>query len=389
MYNKNVDSDKCIGCSACCYVCNNNAIKIEENKEGFFAVKLNKDKCISCGRCAKVCPIQNGISSSVTKFKQAYAGYAISDNIRNNCASGGVFYHIAKIVIEEFKGTVFGAYMDETFSVEHVGINKIEDLKKIQGSKYVQSNLKDTFNKVRDLLDSGEFVLFSGTGCQVSGLKRVLNKDYDNLLTVDLICHGIPSPGLFKDYVRYLERRYKGKITEYKFRQKNPNDEQSYDTKITLLKNNKTIEKRISGEDDIYTINYLTNALQNKQCYNCKFASMSREGDITLGDYWGGKEAHPELSNINGINLILLNTKKGIDFASYLKKYVVLIKTTEDKLKEKNHQLTEPPHMNKRRDVIYDKYRKCKFNIIYYFVYFLGRKSGLYLIKRKIRSFLR
>ena len=281
-----INPNECIGCTACFHSCPKGAIKMQKNAEGFWCANINDEDCIRCGMCFNICPVQQGIGENMTEYKAAYACYSKNSDIQRASTSGGIFYSIASTVLKN-GGVVYGVTMDETLAVRHILIQKETDLHKIQGSKYVQSNLGDIYADIKSRLENEEYVLFSGTGCQVAGLKNFLKKDYVKLLTVDLICHGIPSAGLFEDYTKYLSEKYRGKILSYKFRQKNQEEAQSYDTKIKFQKGEGALEKTISGDDDPFTINYLQNALQNRECYKCKFASLKRTADITLGDYWG------------------------------------------------------------------------------------------------------
>ena len=383
-----ITPDECIGCTACLHSCPKNAINIKMNNEGFLCAHINQDKCVDCGICINVCPVQQKTELDTQTFKNAYACYIKNTDIQRISTSGGVFYSIAKAVLNE-NGKVYGATMDKNLKVKHILIEKVQDLHKIQGSKYIQSELSDVFVQIKKFLENGQYVLFSGTGCQVAGLKQYLKNDYQNLLTVDLICHGIPSPGLFADYITYLEKKNHGKITSYKFRQKNPNQEQSYDTKIEFLKNNSIVEKTISGDDDPYTINYLQNTLQNNECFKCKYASLNRVSDITLGDYWGINEMHPEFANGNSVSLVLLNTDKALVLWDNINSDLEFIPTDKEKILKHNHQLSKPAPYNSRREAIYSNYSAGKFNTKFYNKYFLGKALSIYLLKRKIKKLLR
>lgn len=381
-----INSNECIGCTACRHSCPTGTIQIQKNKEGFLCAFIKDDACIKCGICFNVCPVQQGAKES-NEYKEAYACYIKNRDIQATSTSGGIFYPIAKKILEN-NGTVYGVTMDETLTVKHIAIQKEEDLYKLQGSKYVQSQLGNVYAEIKDRLENNEYVLFSGTGCQVAGLKNYLRKDYENLLTVDLICHGIPSSGLFEDYTKYLGIKYGGTVISYKFRQKNPKVAQSYDTKITLKKGETVFEKTVSGDDDPFTINYLRNALQNKECYKCKFASLKRTSDITLGDYWGIDEVHPDFGKGNSVSLVLLNTDKAVSVWECIKEQLEFIPTEKDKILKHNHQLSHPTPYNARREDIYGNYVAGKFGSKFYYKYFLGKNMVIYLLKRKILEIL-
>lgn len=386
MEKHTINPNECIGCTACMHSCPTGAIKIRRNNEGFLCASINGDVCIKCGVCFNVCPVQQG--SEKEEYKEAYACYAKNIDIQKKSTSGGIFYYIANAVLKN-GGVVYGVTMDETLTVKHISIHKTEELHKLQGSKYVQSDLGNTYAEIKSRLENGEKVLFSGTGCQVAGLKNYLKKDYENLFTVDLICHGVPSPGMFGDYINYLGKKYGGKLLSYKFRQKNPKEAQSYDTKIEIQKGDKVIEKTVSGEDDPFTINYLQNTLQNKECYKCKFASLKRTADITLGDYWGIGEAHPDFAKGNSVSLVLLNTEKGISVWDDIKSELEALPTEKEKILKRNHQLAHPAPYSSRREEIYENYVAGNFGHKFYFKYFVGKNTAIYLLKRKIRKALR
>lgn len=381
-----INPKECIGCTACAHSCPVGAIKIQKNAEGFFCVVIKDEDCIKCGVCFNVCTVQQGLKAG-TEYKEAYACYSKNKDIQRSSTSGGIFYFIAKEILK-VGGAVYGATMDEDLVVKHIMVQKEEDLYKLQGSKYVQSDLGNVYAEIKDCLDGGSRVLFSGTGCQVEGLKNYLKKDYENLLTVDLICHGIPSAGMFEDYTAYLGKKYGGKVISYKFRQKNPKEAQSYDTKITIQKGSKIIDKTVSGDDDPFTINYLQNTLQNSQCYKCKFATLERSADITLGDYWGIGEVHPNFGKGNSVSLVLLNTDKALDIWNDIKPELEFLPTDKDKFLKRNRQLAEPAPYNTRREDIYGNYIPGKFDSKFYFKHFLGKNMAIYLLKRKILEIL-
>ena len=209
---------KCCGCRACEQVCPKNAIKIIENEEGFWEPKVDYKLCVNCGICTKTCPQLNRREEN--NFSQlAYAVKNKNLEERKMSSSGGVFSLLAKYVLEK-KGSVYGVAFNSNLEAEHIRITSPNDLYKLRGSKYVQSNTNNSYSKVKKDLENNLLVLYSGTSCQIEGLKRYLNKEYENLFTIDLVCHGVPSQKLFKKYLNYLEEKYNSKVIDYKFRAK-------------------------------------------------------------------------------------------------------------------------------------------------------------------------
>ena len=186
-------------------------------------------------------------------------------------------------------GVVFGCAYNDNMKPEHVCVDNSMDIKKIQGSKYVQSNINTSYSEVKKHLDNGRWVLFTGTPCQIAGLKSFLGKDYNNLITADLICHGVPGTGFFEGYVKYMEGKLKGKVIDFRFRNKNKGwgltDKMAGKAKIVYRKNNKVFEKLVSPIDSYYYKYFLAGDIFRESCYECKYACSSREGDFTMGDY--------------------------------------------------------------------------------------------------------
>ena len=214
------DKSKCCGCSACVNICPNNAISMDIDDDGFKYPIVDVGKCINCGLCEKACPYNNEyIKKNIYDKSIAYGGWNNDDEIRKKSTSGGIFSAISKYILNN-NGVVCGAIYNEKFEVVHEIIDNIDDLEKIYGSKYVQSDLKDNFRRIKKYLNDGRLVLFSGTPCQVSGLNSFLVKEYENLYTCDIVCHGVPSPKVFEKYKRELEEANNSEILNINFRDK-------------------------------------------------------------------------------------------------------------------------------------------------------------------------
>lgn len=339
-------TNKCTGCGMCEKLCPKNAISLRENKEGFLEPFIDNKKCINCGLCKKRCPQNSDVE--LEKYKQkVYAVNSKNKEIIKNSSSGGIFGVIANYVLEN-GGLVCGAAYDDNLVVKHIFIDNTEKLTKIQESKYVQSNTLFTFSECKKYLENNKKVLYCGTPCQIAGLKKYLNKDYDNLITIDLICHGVTSPLLFKKYIDYLEKKYKDKIQEYHFRTKDKNG-WSLENKIVFK--NKQIYN--SCKLDKYYTAFLSGNYYREACYECKYANDRRIGDITIGDFWGIELFHKDFTNYkDGVSAVIINSKKGQQIFNSIKKNINYVESSIDKVKKKNHNLNMPTiRQNCRNDV--------------------------------------
>lgn len=215
MYFKTFEKKECSGCTACQAACPKQCITMKADEEGFFYPVIDKSVCVECGLCEKVCPFDNPRYEHTEP--QAYATYVKDENQRMQSTSGGIFYAIAKWIVEQ-GGIVYGAAFDECFKLRHIGVDTVEGLQQLRGSKYLQSDLQQTFSEIRQYLKDGRWVYFVGVGCQVAGLKSFLRKEYDTLVTSDLVCHGTPSQQMFDWHLDYLRQKEKGEIISYSFR---------------------------------------------------------------------------------------------------------------------------------------------------------------------------
>lgn len=364
---------RCTGCRACEQLCPKNAIEIIENEEGFFEPKINKEKCINCGICLKSCP--QGNKNIVTNMPiVAYAAKNKDIEQLKKGSSGSIFRIIANYVLEK-NGVVYGVALNEKFEAEMIRVDKKEDLAKVMGSKYVQSNTLNTFLLAKKDLENNKIVLYTGTSCQIGGLKEFLNKGYKNLITIDLICHGVPSPKLFQNYIGWLEKSNKSKVKNINFR----NKENSDTGKIKVeFKNRKyiTIEPRLSP----YYQSYIDGKVSREACYECKYASYKRIGDITLGDYWGVEKVHKNFNSDMGVSAILINTKTGQELFDEVKDNIEYIKTDIDKIARFNCNLCKPTYRPNVRTKIYKNLGKIDF-ILYSKKYLKYKKEPKILLK--------
>ncbi|MGE0090522.1 MAG: Coenzyme F420 hydrogenase/dehydrogenase, beta subunit C-terminal domain [Bacteroidales bacterium] len=298
------DKKDCTGCFGCFSVCPAECIEMKSDYEGFWYPKVDYNKCIKCQKCIAVCPIIN--PRIITNNPVAFAVINKNEAVRGQSSSGGVFTLLAEYIIDH-GGVVFGAKFDDYFNVVHSFVENKDDLALLRGSKYVQSKIGHSYIIAKDILETGRKVLFSGTPCQIAGLRHFLNKDYENLLCLDIICHGVPSPKIWEKYIKYREKQANSKTTDISFRNKR-SGWKIYSIFFKFLNN--TEYTQILNKDP-FMEGFLKNLYLRPSCYDCKFKSLNREGDITLGDFWGINNLLPEMDDNKGTSLVIFNNQKG------------------------------------------------------------------------------
>lgn len=306
--NKSIEA--CYGCHACQQICPHNAITMQANEEGFLYPRIDERKCTDCSLCEKVCPTQEiNLTSAFHEVpKYVYALWNKNLRERLESTSGGAFFLLATKVIEK-GGIVYGVDYNDELMACHKRINDLESLKLLRGSKYIQSDINTTYKQAKEDLKVGNTVLFSGTPCQIAGLKLFLRKEYQNLITIDLVCHGTPSPMIFKEHIKYLEKKYGDKIIDFKFRAKKRSGWRSYA---------KYIFKQVRSISFFWGMDYYCHAFHEgyfnrESCFTCQFSRANRIGDITLSDFWNGENYSKELRRQRkyGFNLVMCNTEAG------------------------------------------------------------------------------
>ncbi|WP_293736476.1 Coenzyme F420 hydrogenase/dehydrogenase, beta subunit C-terminal domain [uncultured Phascolarctobacterium sp.] len=327
------ESSRCTGCGMCSDICPKDAINLKEGLNGFIYPSINNNICIDCGLCKRKCP-QNNEDDSKCTVKEVYAAWSMNLNERMESTSGGIFSLLGANVLEK-GGVVVGAAWDNNFHPKHIIINQKEDLQLLRGSKYSQSNTCGIYKKIRVYLDKGILVLFSGTPCQNDALRRFLNKPYENLITVDLVCHGVPSNQALDRYISAFEN----KIKTIRLRHKDPYWDYSY---VRIDFKNKEIYKKLTIEDDyfnLFNIGYTLRA----SCHTCKYTNTHRYGDITLADFWGYKPTNFKGRNFNkGTSLIIVNSEQGNILVDSIKDLCYMEEATLEKAKKGNKCLSEP-----------------------------------------------
>lgn len=294
--------EDCCGCEACRQCCPHRCISMKKDEEGFLYPITDKTKCVECGLCERVCPVLNPYDEHLPISISAFTHS--DESIRMNSSSGGFFTKIATAIIEQ-GGVVFGACFDEEWRVVHTYIDKKEKLPLLQGSKYVQSSIGDSYISAKRFLQDGVPVLFTGTSCQIAGLKRFLRKDYDLLYTMDVICHGVPSPLVWKDYLHSISSV--SDIESISFRNKSTGWK---NYSFSLKKKDHTLFVE-SHAKNLYMKGFLNDFFLRPSCYNCHFKKGTSGSDFIIGDFWGVDKIFPVMDDDKGASVVLIYSKKG------------------------------------------------------------------------------
>ncbi|TWH79379.1 coenzyme F420-reducing hydrogenase beta subunit [Sedimentibacter saalensis] len=299
----------CCGCTACFNVCPTKAITMTSNERGFYVPSVNVLKCISCGLCKKVCQIENIPQRNKPSDKYGIVNH--NNDLRMKSSSGGLFSAILMKMFEQYPNRFhcFGVKFDDDLTAIHSCADSLSECADFRGSKYVQSDLNNVFTHIGQLLRQGDTVMFTGTGCQCAGLKNyIVTKHIDdsNLFVVDIVCHGAPSNGLWKDYIKAIEDTTGQKILSYKFRNKEDGWRGLHP--LAILANGDMVER---NKLFLSYGRFFGRLSLNVPCYSCKYANTKRIGDLTMGDYWGIEKSDCSFDDGKGVSLCLVNTQKG------------------------------------------------------------------------------
>lgn len=353
---KIIKKEDCCGCRACEQVCPKKCVSMNLDEEGFFYPSIKIDECIECNLCKQVCPIQDR-EEKQNKHMEVYAVKSKSiENIRES-SSGGAFSVFAEYIIQN-NGVVCGCAFNDKFIAEHLFVDDIKDIKKLKGSKYVQSDTLNTYKETKEYLKQNRLVIYVGTPCQIDGLKRFLDIKKircDKLITIDLICHGVPSPGLFNKYIEYIQKKSKIELTDFKFRDKS-RGEWGLVYSYSFKKNNKIKKKVKSASLSPYYNAFLNNMIFRPVCYECKYAKESRISDITLGDFWGVENYHQEFDRKYGVSALILNSEKGKKLFDENSHKFDYINSKFEYVKSQNSNLYKPSERPDIRSYIYKNY---------------------------------
>lgn len=305
-----MEKKMCTGCTACVSSCPQHCMKMEKDIDGFgYPVVTCLERCIECGCCERACPLSREKVGQI-HVPAIYAAYSVEEEIRRESSSGGIFTECACWILQQ-KGVVYGAEYNENFQVQHCFVENKENLKKLRGAKYAESDLGEIFSDILERLKNGQKVLFSGTPCQVAGLKSFLGKEYDDLYCIDFVCHGVSSPMAWEEYVRYRsEQDNSGKMPQaINLRAKDTGWSKYQYSNIFEYKNGK--KHSVLSADSLYMKLFVGDYISRLSCSNCQFKGYSRVSDITLGDFWGIWDIDLEMDDNRGTSVVFVQSPKG------------------------------------------------------------------------------
>ena len=372
-----ITKEECCGCSGCFAICPKNAITMQTDKEGFLYPSVDSKACIDCGLCVNVCEEKFNYKTATIN---AYAGKNKNDAVLKKSSSGGVSHALCAEIIRR-KGVVYGVVYDNKYRVIVTRAEDAESCDAFYGSKYVQADPHDSFRMVKVDLKNGKDVLYFGTSCYIAGLLSYLTTakvKLDNLYTVDLICHGVPSPKVFADYIKWLGDR----MEKFEFRTKNKPwgyGSKNFGCTITTIdgkQHTDTLKSRV-----FLNIFFSNNCLR-PHCHNCEFCGIQKPADITIADYWGCKDEEPEFFTEKGVSAILVHSEKGNQLL-HAADELELKKTSIEKIEKKQGNLHHPSRKNPQKNVFWNDY----FNNIDFS--YIAKKYGNYKIKARLKRWVK
>ena len=367
---------ECCGCSACVDICPVKCISMVQDQEGFYYPSIQNDRCIRCNKCENVC--QYISNKNVSWNPVIWGAKSKNNNLLINSTSGAIFPELAKEVISR-EGVVWGVSMSEDCRyAKHIKIDNLSQLHLLQGSKYLQSQSFNIYPQVKETLQHGEMVLFSGTSCQIRGLKNYLNKDYSNLICVDVICHGVTSEKLWQKYLEFIETKYKQTVSKVYFRNKKYSWK-NFSMFLPFLKGKNYC--KLNFIDPYFRLFNSSLALR-ESCYNCKAKAGACGSDISLGDFWGGEKINPIFFDRYGVSLVIINTERGKNLLNCVLDNIIFFETDNlPEIQKCNAALTKSMERDPRRDHLYNDLNILNFR------QFAHKYSGIRL-KDYLKSFL-
>lgn len=384
--NRHIDLKECYGCSACAQICSKQAIKMLENDEGFLYPHLTSALCVECGLCIKVCPLNERKTPEKDYLAKVYAIKYQSDSVRFESTSGGAFTALYEYILSK-QGVVYGAVWgeDRTLKVIHDRAESYIGCDKMRKSKYIQSDLKNTFRQVKQDLKDNKLVLFTGTPCQVAGLRSFLGEWVNKkIILVDLICHAVPSPRVWRDYIEHIEKVHGKHVVDYVFRSKEKGWRVNRNKYI--LDNHKSYSK--NKLSFVFSELFYMHVICRNSCYKCTFASLPHTvSDITIADYWNIHNVNPAFDDNKGVSLVIINSKKGNDFFEFIKVKVDYVESNLQDAIHCNH--TEPIKRTFLRNAFWKDYNQYGYLfVIQKYAHYTWCGKISFFFKRCIRELI-
>lgn len=340
--------ETCFGCRACEKMCPLQCIVMKPDEEGFLYPVVNHEECVECGMCVEACNAKK-IEKHALK-KSTYVAYAKDDETRIQSSSGGVFGCLARYVIE-CGGVVFGAALDDTLMVSHIAVDSIEQLSRLRGSKYVQSDTANTYVEAKELLERGIKVLYSGTPCQIDGLKKYLDKDYENLVSLSIICFGVPSPLVWKRYLKFLEGNFGEKIDEISFRKKKYDSWREYGLLFRIGEN----EYFCDSAEDPFMKGFQQGIFLRPSCYNCKMKKVNCSSDIMLGDFWGIEKYHQDIDAYKGVSAVMIGSGRGQELFEQIRDFLFVKESSYEEVLAGNPMIEHSVVCSREREKFWEE----------------------------------
>lgn len=381
----------CSGCGACVQKCPKSCIVLQTDEEGFLYPSVDENSCVNCGQCSKVCGILSPYLEQIPKY--VYGAQIKDDVILDKSSSGGVFSSMAINVLKK-GGIVFGARFDKDFNVIIDSVDNVDDLEQLRGSKYVQAFVGNSYVHAERLLKAGRLILFSGTPCIISGLLHYLRKPYENLLTCDFVCHGVPSPLVWNLYISQLQSKCGMLCGQPKFRNKKKGWQRfSFSYHVEYDKEEMTVYS--DHQDNIYMKAFLSDLILRPSCYDCKFKKGKSHSDITLADFWGIDKLYPSKFDDRGTGLVMVNSDKGLGIIKELDCHKWLVDFP--KVMQYNSAFFKSPEMHPNRSIFFEQLNICSENVEklidkYVYINLYQRIKDYvksYIRKRKTAKFIR
>lgn len=374
-------NSRCCGCMAFVNVCPVHALDIKVNK-GYLVPVVDQEACTKCGLCSDCCPVINAyILKSDSRPLTVILAKNKNIEERKRSTSGGIFYPIAASIINGGRGTVYGAAFSQTWKVVHSAAADINECFKFQGSKYVQSDIGQCFNDIRDRLKQGNNVLFTGTPCQVAAINsfcKLERVDIAKLITVEILCYGVPSPQIWKDYISYLEKKY-GTLLKYCFRDERNGWSTSYNHSATF-----EVGTELYQTVELQAFGFLFSSHVNirESCFNCEFSSMHRCADITIGDCWGIEYINRDFADTNGVSQVMINTETGMTIWNKVSEHFDVVDADIDKIAKYNSVLLHPAEKPAEYNAFWNDYLRFGFDKV---IKKYTRLGKMFRVRRKIK----